>query len=187
MLAAGFLFLSLGLDTLAIAIGLGLSGLPRAQWRRVGLTFAFFEGAMPIVGVVVGSRLSHAAGQWAGYGAAVLLILIGAREIRESLSDSDDDDDKPPSVEGGTLLLTGLSVSLDELAVGFSLGVLRVPVGPALGFIALQAFALTFIGLSWGTRIGKRLGEKAELLGGIVLALLGLALLINQITGSHFL
>lgn len=185
MIAAGFLFLSLGLDTLAVAVGLGLSGLPRSQWRRVGLAFAFFEGVMPIVGLVVGNHLSHAVGQWAGYGAAVLLILIGAHEIKESFSD--DDDDKPLSVEGGKLIIAGLSVSLDELAVGFSLGVLRVPVGPALGYIALQAFVLTFIGLSWGTRIGKRFGEKAELLGGVVLALLGLALLVNQLTGNHFL
>jgi len=73
-------------------------------------------------------------------------------------------------------------VSLDELAVGFSLGVLRVPLGPALGYIALQAFALTFIRLSWGTRIARRFGEKAELLGGVVLALP-----VNQLTGSRFL
>jgi len=185
MIAAGLLFLSLGLDTFAVAVGLGLSGLPRAQWRRVGLAFAFFEGVMPIVGLVAGNHLSHAVGQWAGYGAAALLILVGAHEIRESLSD--EDEDKVPSVEGGKLILAGLSVSLDELAVGFSLGVLRVPLGPALGYIALQAFALTFIGLSWGTRIGRRFGEKAELLGGVVLALLGLALLVNQLTGSRFL
>lgn len=185
MIAAGLLFLSLGLDTLAIAIGLGLSGLPRSQWRRVGLTFAFFEGVMPIIGLVIGNHLSHAVGQWAGYGAAVLLVIIGAHEIKESLSD--DDDDEPPSVEGGKLILAGLWVSLDELAVGFSLGVLRVPIGPALGYIAVQAFVLTFVGLSWGTRIGKRFGEKAELLGGVVLVLLGLALLINQLTGNRFL
>lgn len=184
MIAAALLFLSLGLDTFAVAIGLGLSGLPRSQWRRVGLAFAFFEGVMPIVGLVVGNHLGHAVGQWAGYGAAGLLILVGAHEIRGSLSD---DDDKLPSVEGGKLLLAGLSVSLDELAVGFSLGVLRVPVGPALGYIALQAFVITFLGLSWGTRIGRRSGEKAELVGGIVLAVLGLALLTNQLTGNRFL
>ncbi len=184
MITAAFLFLSLGLDTLVVAISLGLSGLPRTQWRRVGLAFAFFEGIMPIVGLVAGNHLSHAAGQWAGYGASALLILIGAREIKESFSD---DDDTPPSTEGGKLILAGLSVSLDELAVGFSLGVMRVPVGPALGCIAVQAFALTFVGLAWGTRLGKHFGEKAELLGGVVLTLLGVILLIGQLTGKQFL
>ena len=153
MIAAVLLFLSLGLDTFAVALGLGLSGLPRSQWRRVGLVFAFFEGVMPVVGLLVGTHLSQAVGQWAGYGAAVLLILVGGHEIKESLSD-DDDDDKLPSVEGAKIILAGLSVSLDELAVGFSLGVLRVPIGPALGCIALQAFVLTFAGLAWGNRLG---------------------------------
>jgi putative Mn2+ efflux pump MntP len=145
MFAAVLLFLSLGLDTLAVSISLGLSGLPRLQWWRVGLVFGFFEGGMPIVGLVVGTHLSHTVGQWAGYGAAVLLILIGIQEIKEGISD---DDDKPLSIEGGNLILAGLSVSLDELAIGFSLGVLRVPVGLALGYIAIQAFVLTFVGLS---------------------------------------
>lgn len=185
MFAALMLFLSLGLDTLAVAVGLGLSGLARAKWLRVGLVFAFFEGGMPMIGILAGKHLSSSAGQWAGYGAAVLLLLVGGREIKEYLSDKDDDDEEPPSVEGGKLLLTGLSVSLDELAVGFSLGVLRVPLGPALAYIAVQAFVMTFIGLAWGVRIGKRLGERAELIAGIVLALLGLVLLLNQAAGNR--
>lgn len=185
MFAASLLFVSLGLDTLAVAVGLGLSGLARAKWLRVGLVFAVFEGGMPILGILVGKHLSHSAAQWAGYVAAALLILVGGHEIKEQLSD-EDEDDKPPSVEGGKLLLTGLSVSLDELAVGFALGVLRVPLGPALAYIAVQAFVVTFIGLAFGERIGKRLGERAELAAGIVLVLLGLALLINQATGSRF-
>jgi len=178
------LFFSLGLDTLAVAVGLGLSGLARAKWLRVGLIFAFFEGGMPIVGMLVGSHLSGRVGLWAGYGAAVLLLLVGGREIKEYLSDKEDNDDELPSVEGGKLILTGLSVSIDELAVGFSLGVLRVPIGPALAYIAVQAFVLTLVGLTWGVRIGKRLGERAELVAGVVLVLLGLSLLLNQATGN---
>ncbi len=190
MVATALLFFSLGLDTLAVAVGLGLSGLPRNRWWRVGLTFAFFEGLMPIVGLVVGARLGRAVGVWADYGAAALLILVGVLAIRESLSDDGDNDDgeeKILSVEGSKLLLTGLSVSLDELAVGFSLGVLHVPVAPALAYIAFQALGVTFLGLSFGWRIGARLGERAELVSGVVLTLLGVGLVINAATGSHFL
>ena len=186
MIAVGLLFLSLGLDTLAVAVGLGLSGLPRAQWRRVGLTFAFFEGLMPVVGLLVGHGLSHAFGIWAGYGAAALLILVGVLAIREAVTD-DDDEREPPDVSGGRLLLTGLSVSLDELAVGFPLGVLHVPVGPALAFIVLQAFGLTLLGLSLGQRVGGRFGERAELASGVVLTLLGVAVAVEQWMGGHFL
>lgn len=188
MMAAFILFASLGLDTFAIALSLGLSGLPRAQWQRVGLTFACFEGLMPLVGLLVGRQVSTLIGAWAGYIAAGLLILVGVLAIKEALSEKDDDDDDAmPAVEGRQLLLTGLSVSLDELAVGFSLGVLHVALGPTLAYIALQAFVITFAGLALGARLGRRLEDKAELVSGIVLTLLGIALMINQATGSHFL
>ncbi len=103
------------------------------------------------------------------------------------MTNDDEAIDFSPSAEKRRpLLLTGLSVSLDELAVGFALGVLHVPLGPALIYIAIQAFALTFVGLLIGQRLGKRLGERAELAAGVVLALLGVAIFISEITGSHF-
>jgi len=191
MAAITFLFLSLGLDTLAVSVGLGLSGLPRRRWWQVGLTFAFFEGLMPIVGLVVGARLSRSTGVWADYGAAALLILVGVLAIREALSDDEDKEkgegEVVSTLDGGQLLLTGLSVSLDELAVGFSLGVLHVSVGPALTYIAVQALAVTFLGLSFGRRIGARLGERAELVSGVVLTLLGVVLAVNGVTGGRLL
>ncbi len=185
MLTQFALFLSLGLDTLAVALGLGLGGLPRSRWLRVGLTFAFFEGLMPVAGLLLGHGLGRLLGHVAGYAAAVLLIVVGALAIREALAgdDDEDQDEKALAVEGRALLLTGLSVSLDELAVGFSLGVLKVPLGPALAYIAVQAFALTFVGLALGNRWGGRLGDRAELVSGVVLTLLGVALLVGEATG----
>lgn len=178
MIVAIMLFVSLGFDTLAVAIGLGLSGLPRHRWLRVGLTFALFEGLMPVIGLVIGHRLTYTLGNVAEYAAAILLLVIGGKAIQEALADDDDADS--PLQEGKSLMMSGLSVSLDELAVGFSLGVLHVAVGFSLAYIAVQAFTLTFFGLSLGQRIGKHLGERAELVSGIVLVLLGLTLLVNQ-------
>ncbi|HEY7909467.1 MAG TPA: manganese efflux pump [Thermomicrobiales bacterium] len=189
MIAIAIIFLSLGLDTLAVSLGLGLSGLPRHRWVRVGLTFALCEGLMPVVGLLIGKGLGTSLGEAATYGAAAILIVIGGLEIREALVEGEDDDDiaVPPDDRVRPLILTGLSVSLDELAVGFALGVLHVPLGPALAYIAVQAFALTFVGLLIGRRLGKALGERAEFAAGVVLALLGIAIFLNEITGSHFL
>lgn len=185
MIAAAILFISLGLDTLAVAVGLGLAGLPRARWLRVGLTFALFEGLMPLVGLLAGHTLTDELGDVAGYIAAGVLILVGLWTVREALSDTERDE-AAVIPQGSRLLLTGLSISLDELAVGFSLGALRVSLAPALIYVAAQAFVFTFLGLSMGRRIGARLGEMAELVAGMVLTLLGVALLVSQITGRQF-
>ncbi len=188
MLAALALFASLGLDTLAIAIGLGVKGLPRARWLKVGLVFAFFEGLMPVVGLLIGQHASGWLGAFAGYAAAIILIVLGAMEIRETFGDDDASDNAAIVGDAAlrTLLWLGLSVSLDELAVGFSLGVLHVRIGPALAYIAVQALALTFAGLWIGARAGAKLGERAELAAGVLLFVLGIALLIGQLTGVQF-
>lgn len=200
MFATLALLLSLGLDTLAVALGLGVGGLPRERWLRVGLTFALFEGAMPVIGLVIGQHVSGALGEIAAYAAGVLLVALGGWEIREALTGDDLEASAQQAAQQVTgqatsqmarqdrsILITGLSVSLDELAVGFSLGVLGVALGPALVYIALQAFALTFAGLWLGTRVGAKMGERAELTAGIVLALLGAAVIIGEATGVHFL
>jgi len=194
VVAIAVIFLALGLDTFAVAFGLGVSGLPRARWWRVGLVFAACEGLMPVIGLLIGQRLGAALGTVAGYVAAGILVLLGGREIREAIRDEGDDDDDDEGDQAaagrtgaGPLLLAGLSVSLDELAVGVSLGVLGAPLGLALGYIAVQAFALTFVGLALGQRLGARLGERAELVAGIALALLGVALFVRAVTGVEAL
>lgn len=203
------LFASLGLDTLAVAISLGIAGLARSQWVRVGLTFAFFEAVMPVVGLVVGQHLGRLFGEIAGYIAAGILIVLGTLEIREALVEAGHENGGPtvmaaaagleseeldpaglPTAVTATWRATvvrGLSVSLDELAIGFSLGILHVPIAPALAYIALQAFSVTFLGLWLGGRVSARLGERAELTAGVILVLLGIALVLNEATGLNWL
>ena len=187
-IATLLLFLSLGLDTLAVALGLGLAGLPRNRWLKVGITFAIFEGLMPVVGLLLGRGLSAALSEVAAYAAAIILIIVGLLAIREALS-GDDNEGVSSAIadDNRRLLLTGLSVSLDEFAVGFSLGVLKVPLGLALGYVAAQAFAITFVGLWLGQRVGAHLGERAELISGVALTGLGVLLLVNQVTGAGWL
>lgn len=195
MFAQILLFLSLGLDTLAVAIGLGLAGVPRRRWATVGLTFALFEGLMPALGLGIGVHLSRAAGAWADDAAAAALILVGVLAIRESRCEADEDDDddnadqaddKVQAVAGPRLLLTALSVSLDELAVGFSLGVLHVALGLALIYIAAQALLVTYAGLAFGRRLGARLEERAELASGVALTLLGIILILVRLFRHSF-
>ena len=123
----------------------------------------------------------------------MLLIGTGVWLPREGMEDDDDADDEPGGeaarimsaamARGWPLLGIALSVSLDELAMGFSFGVLRVPVVPALGAIALQALVVSVIGQWIGRRVGAALGERAEMAAGVVLCLLGLAVGLGRLAG----
>ncbi len=182
------LFLSLGLDTLALSIVVGVAPLPSAARLRLALTFALAEGVMPAVGLVVGQPLGHALGGWSAYAAAALVIGAGLWILREALADDDDDGEgarvaRAASAGGLALLGIALSVSLDELAVGFSFGLLRLPVAPALLAIGLQAFCLSVCGLWLGQRVGVAAGERAEVLAGALLCLLGVGLVVARLTG----
>jgi len=72
---------------------------------------------------------------------------------------------------------------MDELAIGFTIGLLKVPVIPALVAIFVQAFVLSQIGFRVGARVGERFTEGAEKLAGVVLVGLGLILVIDKIRG----
>ncbi|MBA2481195.1 MAG: manganese efflux pump [Planctomycetes bacterium] len=184
MIALVSVLVSIGLDTFAVAIGLGVAQVPRRHWLRIGLTFAVFEGGMPIIGVLAGSWLSSSAARWPGIAAAVALIVIGALAIREAWADEAEDDHRSPPIAVWPLMLMGFSASLDEAAVGLSLGALGAQLGFAIVFIAAQAFMLTFLGLWLGRRLGAEFGERAEMAAGIILVLLGIALLVEQVGGA---
>ncbi len=187
------LILSLGLDTFALSVALGVAPLPARTRLRLALTFAAAEGLMPAVGLLIGRPLGNAIGGWAVSIAGALLIGTGVWMLREGLDD-DDDDDEPGGGEGAkiiaaasarglSLVSIALSVSLDELAMGFSFGVLRLPVVPALVAIALQALAVSLAGQWLGRRVGTALGERAEALAGAVLCLLGAGFIVARLLG----
>ncbi len=187
------LILSLGLDTFALSVALGVAPLPARTRLRLALTFAAFEGLMPAVGLLIGRPLGDAIGGWAVYIAGALLIGTGAWMLREGLDDDDDDDESgdgegakilaAASARGLSLVGIALSVSLDELAMGFSFGVLRLPVVPALVAIALQALVVSLGGQWLGQRAGAALGERAEVLAGVALCLLGVGFIVARLLG----
>jgi putative Mn2+ efflux pump MntP len=77
--------------------------------------------------------------------------------------------------------LLGVSISLDELAIGFTLGLLRLPAAEVIALIAAQAFILTQLGLRLGHRLSERFREGSERLAGVALTALGLVLLAEKL------
>jgi manganese efflux pump family protein len=160
------LVLPLGLDTFAVAAALGMTGLPARERVRVSLLFTAFEGAMPLVGLALGAPLGRAIGSSADYIAIAVLIGFGLYTL---LGHEHDEAQEVASVfDRGPLaaLALGLSISIDELAIGFTLGLLRVPVLAVIIVIAVQAFVLAQLGLRLGSRLSERARESTDRLSG---------------------
>jgi manganese efflux pump family protein len=175
------LVVPMGLDTFGVALALGLAGLPKEQRLRVSLLFAGFEAAMPLIGVALGVPLGNAIGSTGDYLAAALIIALGLY----MLIVKDEEDDRLLSLtQRGLLgaLALGVSISLDELAIGFSAGLLHLPIPALVIAVSAQAFIVTQIGLRVGGRAGETMPEVTEKLAGLALIGLGVVLLIAQIS-----
>lgn len=164
---------AVGLDNFAASIGIGLTGVDaRTRWR-VAVVFGAFEGGMPLLGLLLGHGAAHTLGRATQYAGGVLLALAGlwamvhARERTASHS--------PGNAPSGTgrLLIAGFALSIDNLVVGFGLGVTRVPLLAAVVVFAVVSVGLSLAGLELGQRVGARSKGNAELLAGAILLAVG--------------
>jgi putative Mn2+ efflux pump MntP len=176
--------LPLSLDTFAIAAAVGANRLSGwSRWRISGI-FTVIEGGTPLIGLSLGSSAGHAVGSVAEYLSGGLLILVGGYLWRSDADheDNDDEDDEAArarrliNARGLALVGLALSISLDELTIGFSFGLgvnLAEPTG-VIAVIACQAFVVFQLGLSLGARISAGLRELLECFVGPILILIGL-------------
>lgn len=174
------LVLPLCLDTFAVSAAIGMTGLTAAQRLRLGTLFAAFEGAMPLVGLGLGIALGQLVGTYAGILAIVALVSLGLFMLIGSGRQDEERTRRLIDSRGMALIGLGISISLDELTIGFSLGLVHVPVVPAVVLIAVQALAVSQVGFHVGRRIGEGLREGAERLAGLVLIVLAAVLLVAR-------
>jgi len=174
--------LPLGLDSFAVAAALGASQVTTAWQRlRISLVFVIFEGGMPLIGLALGSVLARGIGQVADYLAAAAVIGIGTWMLFAGREDEEDKASRIMTSRGLALVGLGISISLDELAIGFSIGLVRLPVSAVVAALALQAFVAAQLGLAIGAKIAERWRERAEQVAGIALILLGGYLVAEQL------
>jgi putative Mn2+ efflux pump MntP len=161
---------AVGLDVLALSIGVGVTRLGLRASFRVGSAFAVSEIAMQVLGYELGASANRMLGEVADGLSLALLLLIGGLMILKSfeyLPEEHFDTSK-----GAGLLLASLSISLDSLGVGLAVPALRVPLVPLLVTVSITTTAFTLMGLAFGARLGERYERDAERGAGIVLVLL---------------
>jgi len=177
--------LGLAMDAFAVALGLGCSprGLSRGQALRLALHFGLFQFFMPVLGWAVGTGIEariRAFDHWIAFG---LLVLVGGKMIVESFRAGGADACKAGDpTRGSRLLILSVATSIDALAVGLSLGVLEVGVFYPAAVIGAVAFLMTVLGARLGPVLGRVVGRRAELLGGVVLVLIGIKIVADHLT-----
>ena len=175
--------LPLGVDSFAVAAALGAAGLTGVRERlRVSAIFVVFEAGMPLIGLAAGGGLARVIGSVADYIAAAAVIGLGIFMLAHG--DGEDEEQaagRLRATRGFAVIALGVSISLDEFAIGFSLGLVRLPVIPVIIAIAIVALVASQAGLALGGRISERFRERAEQLAAVALILLGAYLLAERV------
>jgi putative Mn2+ efflux pump MntP len=176
--------LPLGLDVLSVSTALGTLGLTGwARWR-VSLVLASCQIGAMLAGLVLGAELAAAIGEPADYVGAGVFIVLGAYLLVDRDTSEVERVRKRISENVLGLIVLGISISPDELAAGFGLGLSHVPVAAGFAAMALQGVIASQVGLWVGARLGERFREAAGGLAGIGLLLIGAYQLVEQLFGG---
>ncbi len=173
----------LAMDALAVAIATGivLGNVSGRQTFRLSFHFGLFQFLMPVVGWLAGlsvERYLSGYDHWLAFG---LLGFIGGKMIYEALRGGEGERAAVDPTRGVSLVLLSVATSVDALAVGLSLGVMRIRIWYPAVVIGLVAGCLTAAGMHLGAPLGNRLGRKMEVFGGLVLIGIGFKILIQHL------
>jgi putative Mn2+ efflux pump MntP len=182
-LTIALLVLPLAIDTFVLGTALGVAGLAKRERLRTGLILSAFEAGMPIVGFIAGAGLGGIISQWADYFAAFVLGATGALMLRPAGTE-DDEEHKVrllESARGWAIIALGLGISLDELAIGFGVGLLSLPLVLLVVLIAFQAFFAAQLGMRLGARLAEGTRSAAEKFAGGLLVLAAVMVVVERL------
>ena len=173
--------LGLAMDAFAVALGCAASGEARGVGAGLRLSFHFglFQFLMPVAGWAVGVRIERLVSTWDHWIAFGLLVFVGVRMIRAGLHPSLESRSLDPS-RGLRVVILALATSIDAFAIGLSLAMLRISIWYPSVVIGVVTLGVSMAGFQFGTKLGARLGKRAEIAGGAILCLIGL-----RIVASH--
>lgn len=194
MIEVIFLAIALAMDAFAVSIGLGAkhANTPLLSDKRSSLVlklalaaalyFGIAQGVMPLIGYLLGSALLGwlaSAAPWIG---CIILVGLGAKMLYEAFTGDDEEELQASSVNSKIdhklMMSLAIATSIDAMAAGFTLNLLAVNAWLACVIIAVVTAAFSFGGVYLGRQSGTWLEDKAEILGGIVLIVIGIKMVL---------
>lgn len=171
----------LAMDAFAVSVA---NGIKMKQNRtnsalKIAVFFGGFQAFMPLIGWSTGlglRELISGVDHWVAFG---LLFLIGSKMVYESMKT--EQDEKVSALSLSALLLLSVATSIDALAVGVSFAFLNISIVAPVIVIGLVTFVLSFVGVSFGNRLGHFFENKIETAGGLILIVIGIKVLIEHL------
>ena len=178
----------LAMDACAVSMSNGLNE-PQMKFGKaflIAATFGFFQALMPMIGWVCVSLIVEQFEQfakWIPVIALVLLAFIGGKMLYDGITDKDEGNSNHRKLTFGVLIVQAIATSIDALSTGFSLvDIAGNSVWRALlsaGIIAVVTFAICVGSVYLGKKFGTKLGNKAQIVGGVILIAIGLEIFIK--------
>ena len=177
-----FIAIGLSLDAFAVALCVGSSGASssRRDVFRLSFHFGLFQFMMPLIGWYFGTWIAQLVAHYDHWVAFMLLAIVGGRMIKEGTNPEPKAIIHNPT-KGLSLVLLSLATSIDALAVGFSLAILHITIFTPSVLIGCITASFTFAGMKLGNKLSASYGSKMEIIGGIVLILIGLKVLLEHL------
>lgn len=176
MVTSLLLGFSLALDCFAIALSQGLRAPAPRKLLLLALLFGLFQGGMLLLGAGAIEIMAPLLAPFMNWVAAILLIAVGGKMLLEGLREEPHEAEALPHL--GAYVLLSFATSMDALAAGLSLSALQLPL--LVTTLAVTGFSagMALFGGFFGRHLGPYLGERAEVLGGLVLIALGIKVLL---------
>lgn len=184
--------LGVSADAFAVSMCKGVE-MKKIIWKYallIALFFGGFQMIMPLIGWGAGSLFQKYITEFDHWIAFGLLLLLGGKMIYDGIFDKDEkkegDEDKPLKLGFFTLLVMAIATSIDALAVGVTFAFLKVNVWIAVSIIGATTFSFSLVGVGIGVKVGDKFKNKAEILGGVILILLGVKILLEHLGVINF-
>lgn len=178
------LAVGLSMDAFAVSVCKGLA-MEKCDFKKAaicGVWFGGFQALMPTIGYFLGYQFRTYISAFDHWIAFILLGVIGADMIKESLSKERNDTDDSLGVK--TMFLMAVATSIDALVVGITFALLPdTNIIAAVSFIGVVTLILSMVGAKIGNLFGAKYKSKAELAGGVILILLGTKILVEHLMG----
>ena len=177
-----FLSLGLAMDAFAVCISYGICNKNFKFISAFRLSFhtALFQILMPLAGYFLGNFLGKIVSQYSSFIAFILLLILGIKMLVESFFKKEEECKRVDFSKGRALIFICIATSIDAFAAGISLGLIGLPIFISLIFIGIITFLMSMLGVYLGRIIGGFIEKWAEIVGGLILIIIGFKILIEK-------